>query len=75
MTCYVMVEFTAKEGIGPALLEALRQELPTTRAKDGCQSLELTANMDDPDNMLIVMRWQSRKHYDTIGHGARASAT
>jgi len=62
---YVMVELTAKKGSESALLEALHRDLPTTRARDGCLSLELTVNTDDPDNMLIVMRWQSRKHYDT----------
>jgi quinol monooxygenase YgiN len=65
VTLYVMVEMTAKKGSEAGLLEACRRHLPTTRAQDGCQSLELTTNMDDPDNMLIVMRWQSRKHYDT----------
>jgi quinol monooxygenase YgiN len=65
MTCYVMLEFTAKKGTGPALLDGLRAALPVTRSKDGCQSLELTANQDNPDNMIIVMRWESRKHYDT----------
>ena len=65
MTCYVMLEFTAKKATGPALLEVLREELPTTRIKDGCQSLELTVNQDSPDNMVIVMRWVSREHYAT----------
>ena len=35
------------------------------RRKDGCKSLELTVNQNNPDNMIIVMRWQSRGHYDT----------
>ncbi len=65
MTCYVMLEFTAKKTTGPALLEVLRAELPTTRSKDGCQSLELTVNQGNPDNMVIVMRWVSREHYAT----------
>ena len=65
MPCYVMLEFTAKKGTGPALLEGLRGALPVTRSKEGCRSLELTVNQDDPDNMLIVMRWESRDHYDT----------
>jgi quinol monooxygenase YgiN len=60
-----MLEFTAKKGTGPGLLGVLRGELPTTRSKDGCQSLELTVNQDNPDNMIIVMRWESRKHYAT----------
>ena len=65
MTCYVMLEFTAKKGFGPDLLAGLRAALPTTRSKDGCLSLELTVNQDNSDNMIIVMRWQSRKHYET----------
>jgi quinol monooxygenase YgiN len=60
-----MLEFTAMKGTGPTLLEGLRTSLPVTRSKDGCQSLELACNQDNPDNMIIVMRWQSRRHYDT----------
>jgi quinol monooxygenase YgiN len=65
MTCYVMLECTAKPGAGPAVLELLRVALPDTRNKDGCESLEATVNQDDTDNILLVMRWTSRKHYDT----------
>jgi len=65
MACYVMLECTARKATGSALLEVLRGELPITRTKDGCQSLELTVNQDNPDNMVIVMRWISRAHYAT----------
>jgi quinol monooxygenase YgiN len=65
MSCYVMVEFTAKPGTGPAVLGALRVALPDTRNKEGCESLDVTVNQDDRDNMLLVMRWTSRKHYQT----------
>ena len=65
MTCYVMLEFTAKKGFGSDVLTGLRAALPTTRSKDGCLSLELTVNQDNSDNMIIVMRWQTRKHYET----------
>jgi quinol monooxygenase YgiN len=65
MECYVMLEFTAKPGTGSGVLEALRDALPDTRNKDGCESLEVTVNQDDPDNMLLVMRWTSRRHYQT----------
>jgi quinol monooxygenase YgiN len=60
-----MLEFTAKPGTGPAVLEALRGALPETRNKDGCNSLEVTVNQDNRDNMLLVMRWATRKHYET----------
>jgi quinol monooxygenase YgiN len=62
MSCYVMLEFTAKPGTGLAVLDALRVALPETRNKEGCESLDVTVNQDDPDNMLLVMRW---KHYQT----------
>jgi quinol monooxygenase YgiN len=65
MPCYVMLEFTAKPGTGPAVLEALRGALPETRNKDGCNSLEVTVNQDNRDNLLLVMRWATRKHYET----------
>ena len=64
MTCYVMLEFAARKGFGPDVLAGLRAALPVTRSKEGCQNLELTVNQDNPDNMIIVMRWQSRRHYE-----------
>lgn len=63
MACYVMLEFTARPGTGPAMLEALRQALPDTRSREGCRSLDVTVNQDDPDNILLVMSWESRRHY------------
>jgi quinol monooxygenase YgiN len=44
MSCYVMLEFTAKPGTGPAVLDALRVALPETRNKEGCESLDVTVN-------------------------------
>jgi quinol monooxygenase YgiN len=65
MSCYVLLEFTAKPGTGPAVLEALRQALPETRNKDGCLSVDVTVNLDNGDNVLLVMRWASRRQYET----------
>lgn len=73
MPCYVMLEFTAKPGTGPAVLEVLREALPETRNKEGCDSLEVTVNQDDRDNILLVMRWASRKHYETYRAWREAS--
>ena len=61
MACYVMLEFTAKKGTGPALLDGLRAALPITRSKDGCQNLELTANQDNPDNIIMVVRGRGNR--------------
>jgi quinol monooxygenase YgiN len=65
MSCYVMLEFTAKPGTGADLLEGLRRALPETRNKAGCNSVEVTVNQDNQDNILLVMRWATRKHYET----------
>ncbi|WP_428673807.1 putative quinol monooxygenase [Reyranella sp.] len=73
MSCYVVLEFTAKPGTGPALAEALKQALPITRQKQGCESLQLTVNQDDSDNMAIVMLWRSRADYDTYRAWREAS--
>jgi quinol monooxygenase YgiN len=74
-----MVEFPAKKGASSAVRRALSDELPETRrSKDGCQSLALTINQDNGRNMMMVMRWESRKHYDAhralregVGDGGR----
>jgi len=68
-----MLEFTAKPGTGPAVLELLRVALPDTRNKEGCNSLEVTVNQDNSDNMILVMRWASRKHYETYRAWREAS--
>jgi quinol monooxygenase YgiN len=38
--------------------------LPVTRNKDGCQGVEVTTDLDDADNLVLVERWKMRKHYE-----------
>src|SRR5689334_1481894 len=64
MTCIVILEVTAKKGTGMQLVEALRGLLPDTRNKDGCEGVEVTTNLDNPDNLVLVERWATRKHYE-----------
>jgi len=61
MTCIVILEVTAKKGTGLQLVETI---LPDTRNKDGCQSVEVTTNLDDSDNLVLVERWATRQHYE-----------
>jgi quinol monooxygenase YgiN len=65
MTCIVIFEMTAKAGTGLQLVETMRALLPETRSKDGCQSVEVTTNLEDADKLLLVERWASRQHYET----------
>lgn len=64
MTCIVILEVTAKKGTGAQLVETIRTMLPDTRNKDGCRSVEVTTNLDDADNLVLVERWTTRKHYE-----------
>ena len=64
MTCIVILEVTAKKGTGKQLVETFRTLLPDTRNKDGCQGVEVTINLDDADNLVLVERWATRKHYE-----------
>lgn len=40
-------------------LEVLRRELPRTRAFDGCESVTVVQDRDDPTRVLAVERWVS----------------
>ena len=73
MTCIVILEVTAKKGTGTQLVENIRALLPDTRNKDGCQSVEVTTNLDDADNLVLVERWATRKHYENYPRLAAAA--
>ncbi len=64
MTCIVILEATAKKGTGTDLVEAFRALLPDTRNKEGCQGVEVTTNLDNADNLVLVERWATRKDYE-----------
>jgi quinol monooxygenase YgiN len=64
MTCIVILEVTAKKGAGMQLVETFRALLSDTRNKDGCQGVEVTTNLDNADNLVLVQRWATRKHYE-----------
>ena len=64
MTCLVHIEFRAKQGCADQLLGWLREILPDTRCREGCVSVSVTRNQDDPNNFAFVELWDSRQHYE-----------
>jgi quinol monooxygenase YgiN len=64
MSVTVLLDLTAKPGSIDALKEIFVEILPDTRSHDGCEGLEVKINSDDPNNLVIVERWQSRPHYE-----------
>lgn len=43
-------------------LEVLRRELARTRAFDGCRSVTVVQDRDDPTRVLAVEQWESLDH-------------
>src|ERR1700730_12497858 len=64
MTCIVILEVTAKKGAGIQLVETFRALLPDISNKDGCQGVEVTTDLDNADNLVLLQRWATRKHYE-----------
>ena len=64
MAVTVILEVKAKPGTGDNLVSVFRQILPDTRSYDGCISLELIQNQDDPDVLIAYEWWETREHYE-----------
>lgn len=64
MTCMVHIEFKAKKAHADELAGWLRAILPDTRCREGCVSVAVTRNQDDPTNFAFVELWDSRQHYE-----------
>jgi len=60
----VHIEFCARAQSVDRLLAWLREILPDTRGRDGCVSVAVTRNQDDPLNFAFVELWDSRQHYE-----------
>ena len=64
MTCMVHIEFRAKKESVDKMLRWLREILPDTRCREGCVSVSVTRNQDEPTNFAFVELWDSRAHYE-----------
>ncbi len=64
MTVMVHLEVTAKDGTGGDLVETFRQILPDTRAYDGFVDIVVHQNQDNPDNLVVIEKWETKAHYE-----------
>ena len=62
MSVSVIVEGTVKEM--DAFEALLLKELPATRSYEGREGLTVHRNMDEPANVVLIERWETRAHYD-----------
>ncbi|PCK09312.1 MAG: antibiotic biosynthesis monooxygenase [Alteromonadaceae bacterium] len=65
MSVIVILELQSKPDTIDELKAALKSILPDTRAFDGCLSVQVTANQDDPCNLVLIEKWESRQHNET----------
>ena len=64
MAVTVLLELQAQGDKVDALLNTFKEILPDTRAYDGFVGIELVQNQDDPTNVILIERWQTRQHYE-----------
>ena len=62
MSHTVLLEFTCKEGQGPAFLAALLPALADTRAYEGCELVETYTDQDNPDRILLWEKWAAKEN-------------
>jgi len=56
-----ILEVQAKPGIGDELIAFFKLHLSTTRAHEGCMSVDALQNSDDADNLMVVEVWDSHE--------------
>lgn len=64
MTTQVIFEFTAKKDCVEKVQRWLKEVLPDTRGFDGCVTLHVVQNQDDPTAIMIIEQWETRAHYE-----------
>jgi quinol monooxygenase YgiN len=61
----VLLEINVKpEKVGD-LNKTLQEMLPETRKHDGCISIDAVRNQENPGNVVLLQKWQSRQHYES----------
>lgn len=64
MTCQVIFEFRVKEACIEKLARWLREILPDTRGYEGCLTLSVTQNQDEPTSFAVIEQWETRAQYE-----------
>ncbi len=64
MSQTVHAVFPCREGQGAGLLETLKTALVDTRAFDGCESIEVFTDADNPDTVVLWEHFETRAHHE-----------
>jgi quinol monooxygenase YgiN len=65
MSIGVIIDVHLKPGGAEKMFEIFKERLPKhTREWDGCEDIYLYADIEDPNHLYLVERWESREKYD-----------
>jgi quinol monooxygenase YgiN len=64
MSVTVLLEVLSKPESIDELKQTFKAILPDTRGYDGCISVQVVLNQDDPLNLILNETWESRAHYE-----------
>lgn len=65
MSHSALAEFPCNPGKGSEFLaQAMLPALEETRAFDGCESIEVYLDEDNPDRVILWEKWATRGHYE-----------
>jgi len=65
MAATIILEVKAKPGGGDELVALFKNILPDTRSYDGCISVDVYRNQDEPEVITLVEQWEARPKYET----------
>lgn len=64
MSVLVLLEAPVKPENVSKMKSYLAEILPGSRAYEGCQAMDVYFNTGDAGNMVVVERWDSRRHHE-----------
>ena len=64
MTVSVLLEGNLKQGERDGFTALLTEKFKLTKTFDGFQTIDLTYNVEDPNNWVITELWDSRADYE-----------
>ena len=64
MACQVILEIRVKDGCYDQARDFFREMLPDTRSYDGCITIHMVRDQDDPQRLMVVEQWETREKYD-----------
>ncbi len=73
MSVVAIVKLTAKSGLGSALLDALQPAATLTGEQPACLSIELIRGVENPDDILLLERWESVEDHENFINGVIAA--